>query len=123
MKQQLATLRISGALQKSTDVMKSMNSLINIPEMSKTMRAMSKEMEKSGLIEEMMNDAIDDVTDFDGMQDQVDNEVENILYELTAGQLGTAPEASNKVPEVIQPTVEEDIDEDDIEARMAALGK
>ena len=41
-----ATLRIAGALEKSTDVMKSMQALIKIPEIQATMREMSKEMMK-----------------------------------------------------------------------------
>ena len=41
-----ATLRIAGALEKSTDVMKSMQALIKIPEIQATMRDMSKEMMK-----------------------------------------------------------------------------
>lgn len=39
-------LRMSGALAKSTDVMKAMGSLIRIPEMQATMRELSKEMTK-----------------------------------------------------------------------------
>ena len=41
-----ATLRISGALEKSTDVMKSMHALIKIPDIQRTMMDMSKEMMK-----------------------------------------------------------------------------
>ena len=39
-------LRMSGALAKSTDVMKTMGSLIRIPEIQATMRELSKEMTK-----------------------------------------------------------------------------
>jgi hypothetical protein len=42
----LATLRVAGSLAKSTDVMKSMQALIKIPELMATMQAMSKEMMK-----------------------------------------------------------------------------
>ena len=42
----LATLRIAGALQKSTEVMKAMQQLIKVPEVAATMRDMSKEMMK-----------------------------------------------------------------------------
>lgn len=42
----IATLRIAGALEKSTEVMKSMQALIKIPEIQATMRDMSKEMMK-----------------------------------------------------------------------------
>ena len=42
----IAMLRMSGALAKSTDVMKAMGSLIRIPEIQATMRELSKEMTK-----------------------------------------------------------------------------
>ena len=41
-----AMLRMSGALAKSTDVMKSMSSLLRVPEIQATMRELSKEMTK-----------------------------------------------------------------------------
>jgi len=41
-----AMLRMSGALAKSTDVMKTMNHLVRVPEIQATMRELSKEMTK-----------------------------------------------------------------------------
>ena len=46
MKAQAAQLRIAGSLSKSTDVMKSMQQLVKMPEIQKTMMEMSKEMMK-----------------------------------------------------------------------------
>ena len=42
----LATLRLAGTLEKSTQVMTSMQNLIKVPEIQATMMAMSKEMTK-----------------------------------------------------------------------------
>ena len=42
-------MRLSGSLQKSTDVMKSMNNLMKVPEIRQTMMEMSKEMMKASL--------------------------------------------------------------------------
>lgn len=42
----LAVLRLAGSLQKSTEVMKAMQSLIKVPEIQATMRDLSKEMTK-----------------------------------------------------------------------------
>ncbi|MBV99062.1 Charged multivesicular body protein 3, partial [Eschrichtius robustus] len=39
-------LRVAGSLQKSTEVMKAMQSLVKIPEIQATMRDLSKEMMK-----------------------------------------------------------------------------
>ena len=41
-----AVVRVAGALQKSTEVMKAMQSLVKIPEIQATMRDLSKEMMK-----------------------------------------------------------------------------
>ena len=38
--------RVAGCLQQSADVMKSMQQLVKVPEMQKTMMEMSKEMMK-----------------------------------------------------------------------------
>ncbi len=43
---QAAQLRLAGCLQKSTEVMKSMQQLVKLPEIQKTMMEMSKEMMK-----------------------------------------------------------------------------
>ena len=42
----LATLRMAGSLQKSTDVMKAMQQLIRLPEIRDAMMDLSKEMSK-----------------------------------------------------------------------------
>ena len=46
LKNQAATLRLAGSLQKSTEVMKAMSQLIKVPEVAATMRDLSKEMMK-----------------------------------------------------------------------------
>ena len=50
---------MSQTMQKSGEVMKSMNKLMNMPQMQATMQMMSQEMAKAGLIEEVMGDDID----------------------------------------------------------------
>lgn len=42
----IATVKITGTLQKSTEIMKLSNQLVKLPELSATMRAMSEEMMK-----------------------------------------------------------------------------
>lgn len=46
----VAVVRVAGALQRSTDVMKAMQSLVKVPEIQATMRDLSKEMMKVGSI-------------------------------------------------------------------------
>ena len=74
MKTQLAIIRITGAVEKSTQVMSAMSRLIKIPEMQKTMNNMSKEMMKMGIIEELMEDAMESL-DPDDIEEEADKEV------------------------------------------------
>ncbi|XP_055927840.1 charged multivesicular body protein 3-like [Argiope bruennichi] len=100
MNHQLATLRVAGSLEKSTEVMKHMEKLVKIPEISRTMQEMSKEMMKAGIIEEMIEDTLEGLDDQDELEEEAQEEIDKVLWELTAGQLGTAPAAvSESLPE------------------------
>ncbi|KAB7506267.1 Charged multivesicular body protein 3 [Armadillidium nasatum] len=90
MKNQLATLRVSGSLQKSAEVMKAMQQLIKLPEINRVMQELSKEMMKAGIIEEMLEDTMDTLEP-EELEEEADKEVDKILWEVTAGQLGKTP--------------------------------
>ncbi|KAJ8388272.1 hypothetical protein AAFF_G00135330 [Aldrovandia affinis] len=99
MKNQLSVLRVAGAMQKSTEVMKAMQSLVKIPEIQATMRELSKEMTKAGIIEEMMEDTFEGLEDED-MEEAAEAEVDKILFDITAGVLGKAPsKVTDALPE------------------------
>ncbi|XP_069488284.1 charged multivesicular body protein 3 isoform X2 [Ambystoma mexicanum] len=126
MKNQLSVLRVAGSLQKSTEVMKAMQNLVKIPEIQATMRDLSKEMMKAGIIEEMLEDTFESMDDQEDMEEEAEMEIDKILFDITAGALGKAP---NKVTDAL-PEVEPEgataisEDEEDIEAmksRLAAL--
>ncbi|KAI8840162.1 Snf7-domain-containing protein, partial [Chytriomyces cf. hyalinus JEL632] len=89
LQQQLAVAKIAGSLKQSTDIMKIVNNLIKLPEIHKTMQEMGMEMMKAGIISEMMDDAID-ALDEEGIEEEADKEVENVLFDLTDGLLGQA---------------------------------
>ncbi|XP_024285977.1 charged multivesicular body protein 3 isoform X3 [Oncorhynchus tshawytscha] len=123
-----AVLRVAGALQKSTEVMKAMQSLVKIPEIQGTMRELSKEMMKAGIIEEMLEDTFESMEDDDEMEEAAEAEVDKILFEITAGALGKAPsKVTDALPEMEPPAAaaaSEDESEEDIEemhSRLAAL--
>lgn len=56
-----------------------MNNLVKLPQFGATMRVMAQEMQKAGLIEEMMNDTLDDM-DPDGIEEAADEEVEKVWW-------------------------------------------
>ena len=91
MKGQLATIKVAGCLQKSAEVMKTMQQLVRLPEIQKTMMEMSREMMKAGIIEEMLEDTMETVTESEDMEEEAQQEVDKILFELTTGKLGAAP--------------------------------
>ncbi|GAA5795309.1 hypothetical protein HPULCUR_000665 [Helicostylum pulchrum] len=109
---QLATLKVAGALQKSGEVMKLVNQLAKLPEMSQTMQQMSMEMTKAGIMDEMIGDTMD-MMDDDDIEEAADEEVNNVLFQITDGMLG---EAGNVGPALeARPAVEEEEEEDEEE--------
>ena len=87
--EQLATVRSVGHLEKSTEVLSAMNGLVRNADVRDSMREMSKEMAKSGLIEELVNDALEDINGVDDLEAETDAEVNKILAEL-AGETAVA---------------------------------
>lgn len=72
-----------------------MNQLIKLPQFNAVMQTMAREMEKAGLIDEMMNDTLDSMDD-EGIDEAADTEVNKVLDEITA----TLPVAANsRLPE------------------------
>jgi charged multivesicular body protein 3 len=54
------------------------SSLMSVPEMNKVMREMAKEMQKAGIIEEMMEDSFDMMADEDE-EDEAEEEVNKVV--------------------------------------------
>ncbi|KAG1109734.1 hypothetical protein G6F42_015562 [Rhizopus arrhizus] len=114
---QLATLKVAGSLQKSGEVMKLVNQLARLPEISQTMQQMSMEMTKAGIMEEMIGDTMD-MMDDDDIEEAADEEVNNVLFQITDGMLGEAgsvgPALESK-PMVAEEEEEEDEEEEEEE--------
>ena len=127
MKGQLATIKVAGAMSKSAEVMKTMQQLVKLPEIQKTMMEMSREMMKAGVIEEMMEDTLESITEADDMEEEADAEIDKVLFELTAGKLGEAPAALKDTLPAPKPTAaevaaeKEEESEDDMEEMQSRL--
>ena len=113
LKNQLATLKVSGALAQSADVMKSMNALVKVPETQKAMMELSREMMKAGIIEEMMEDTLEGLTEGEEMEEAAQAEVDRIILELTTGKLTEAPSA-------VKDTLPDPADDEEEEVREQA---
>ncbi|KAF8974512.1 vacuolar sorting protein VPS24 [Flammula alnicola] len=95
--QQMAMIKVTGSLQKSTEIMKLSNALIRLPQISQTMREMSMEMTKAGIMEEMLEDTLDMEED-EELEEEADAEVDKVLFELTNGKLGEAGSVGTELP-------------------------
>lgn len=119
-----ATLKVSGSLQKSTEVMQAMQRLVRLPEIADTMREMSREMTKAGILEEMIEDTFESLEDSEEIEEEAQGEVDKVLWELTDGKLGEAPSVPVATPSgpaasKVEESEEEDLDE--MRSRLEAL--
>ena len=106
--------KIQGSLKKSTGIMKDVNTLVKVPELSGTMNQLSTEFVRAGIIEEMVDDAITDPNMLEEEEEEADAEVDKILQEILQGKLSQAQK-----PE--KPLEEEPAAEDVFEDQEATL--
>jgi charged multivesicular body protein 3 len=115
--QQAAQLKVAGALKKSTEIMKTVNQLVKIPELHQQMEQMASEMMKAGIMDEMMEDAMD-ALDEEEVEEEAEEEVNKVLFELTDGILGQA----NKVNvEKLEESDQLNDKDEELEKRLKAL--
>lgn len=133
MTQQLATLRVANSLEKSTDVMRAMQNVIQISEISGVMQELAREMMKAGIIDEMMEETMESTMgDAEELEEEAQEEVDKVLFEITNGALGKVPAAvTDSLPEEsvkvapkgkkTEEKEEEPEDIDDMRQRLEAL--
>lgn len=106
--------KIEGSMKASTGVMKDVNALVRLPELMGTMRELSQELVKAGIIEEMVGDSLPDDQLMEGEEDEAEAEVDKVLGEVLQGKLGKTGVAE-------KPTAEEPEPEPDLEEQEATL--
>ncbi len=109
--------KIEGSIKASTGIMKDVNSLVRLPELTGTMRELSQELVKAGIIEEMVGDSLPDDQLMEGEDDEAEAEVDKVLGEILQGKLGQTKVAEKSVDE--EPVPEEDLEEQ--EATLAQM--
>ena len=105
LKVQFASMQVSKAMGKTSEVMKAMNKLIKIPELQKTLKTMSKEMYKSGIIEEMTDDVFSNM-DPEDIDEQAGEQVDSVLSEILGEQFAGVGPVSTKAPELKKPAAQ-----------------
>lgn len=112
LQQNLAQYKLAGCIRSSAQVMASMNAAIRLPEIHQSMVMMATEMQKAGLIEEM----VDDLMETDDIEEEADEEVEKVLMELHLTMDSAMPTAVGTKPlgkaEEEEPAEEEPVEDD-----------
>ncbi|KAL2222175.1 SNF7 family protein [Thermoascus aurantiacus ATCC 26904] len=106
-----AVRKIQGSLKKSTGIMKDVNTLVRLPQLQGTMRQLSMELVKAGIIEEMVGDAIPDDQLLEEEEEEADEEVDKVLQEVLHGKLSAAGQVKADRPLEEEPAVEEDFED------------
>ncbi|KIV87241.1 hypothetical protein PV11_02799 [Exophiala sideris] len=108
--------KIQGSLKASTGIMKDVNTLVRLPELTGTMQELSQELMKAGIIEEMVGDSLPNDELLEGEDEEAETEVDKVLGEVLKGRLGT-PE--QQIPQA--PVEEEVEEEEDREAELEQM--
>jgi len=108
--------KIEGSIKASTSIMKDVNSLVRLPELTGTMRELSQELMKAGIIEEMVGDSLPDENLMEGEDEEAEAEVNKVL-----GEILKTPEVPGTRIDVPQEPVEVDADLEEQEATLAQM--
>lgn len=113
--------KIEGSIRASTGIMKDVNSLVRLPELTGTMRELSAELMKAGIIEEMVGDSIPDSDLLEGEDSEAEEEVDRVLGEILKDRLPVAKAKEEDLP--AQPVEEEEEGEDQAEMLAQMRGR
>jgi len=107
--------KIEGSIRSSVGIMKDVNSLVRLPELTGTMRELSQELVKAGVIEEMVGDSLPEEMEDD--EEEAETEVDKVLGEILQDRMGKVGATPN-LPTPVQEPVAEEEDEEDGEATL-----
>ena len=111
-----AVRKIEGSIRASVGIMKDVNTLVRLPELTGTMRELSQELVKAGIIEEMVGDSLPD--EMEEEDEEAESEVDKVLGEILQDKMGkVAATPVTPTPPVQEPVAAEE-DEEDAEAML-----
>lgn len=111
--------KIEGSLKASTGIMKDVNSLVRLPELTGTMRELSQELMKAGIIEEMVGDMLPDESLMEGEDEEAESEIDKVLGEVL--KTPEVPGTKIGLEPVVPDEMEVDAEEEDQEATLAQM--
>lgn len=112
-----AVRKIEGSLKASTRVMKDVNTLTKLPELTSTMQLLSQELMKAGIIEEMVGDMLpdDQLLEEEETEAEVNKAIRDALGDKESARLlGQSEEAFPEAPNQIEETPDAQISENEL---------
>lgn len=110
--------KIEGSIKNSVGIMKDVNMLVKLPELTGTMRELSQELVKAGIIEEMVSDSLPENELLEGEDEEAETEVDKVLGEVLKDRVGTP--AAQVPAEPVAPEPEEPAEEEENTEEMLA---
>ena len=113
--------KLEGSIKNSVGIMKNVNMLVKLPEISATMRELSQELVKAGIIEEMVDDSLPNGELMEGEDEEAESEVDKVLGEILKDKVQTPAAqvpAEPVAPTPAQPEEEEEIGSEELLAQM-----
>lgn len=110
--------KIEGSIKASTGIMKDVNSLVRLPELTGTMRELSSELMKAGIIEEMLDDTLGENEMLEGEDEEAEEEVDKVLSEVLKDRLPPSKSQEQELPAAPQAEEEEEEDQAEMLAQM-----
>ncbi|KAH0370696.1 hypothetical protein KCU65_g2326, partial [Aureobasidium melanogenum] len=109
--------KIQGSIQASVGIMKDVNTLVRLPELTGTMRELSQELMKAGIIEEMVGDSLPDNELLEDEDEEAESEVDKVLSEVLKDKLPADAQPMD-LPPVSAAEPEEEEDQEELLAQM-----
>lgn len=124
LKNSMGMYKVSGLISTSTEVMHGMNQLITVPECQSIALDLSRELERAGLMERVMDDAMA-ATEPEELEGQADEEINKLMAEILAGTFTPGTTVSNSTPVsaggAVQKNEESAMSEEQLAAMQARL--
>jgi charged multivesicular body protein 3 len=110
--------KIEGSIRASTGIMKDVNTLVRLPELTGTMRELSSELMKAGIVEEMVGDTLDDTALVDEEDEEAESEVDKVLSEILKDRLPPSKATEEALPAAPVEAEEEEEDNEEMLRQM-----
>lgn len=107
-----AVRKIEGSIRSSVGIMKDVNTLVRLPELTGTMRELSQELVKAGIIEEMVEDSLPAEMEGEDEDEEAESEVDKVLGEILQDRMGKVGATPVTATPAQEPVVEDEDEED-----------